>query len=206
MDGSMKVILCAFIGATSLVGMAHLTAALAPAAPTVQQPLSVALPPGSSTMPDLSSAPRPQPAILIDPNAINPPMTIAIPDAQQQLSPTDQSAISTPLATPTTPPAPSIPAPTPIAQPQPIAPPSQPDTMRIALPDSQQLYHDVKKDAENAMVRIAALEKQIEALMRTAPSTQSIPDQGVLREKFAQAVKQQQEQQRGAFLAQHIPK
>jgi len=62
----------------------------------------------------------------------------------------------------------------PLQLPQPailLAPQPQPSTgtMSVALPDTQQLYNDLKKDIQNLIVRLTALEKQVESLMRSMP-------------------------------------
>jgi hypothetical protein len=55
------------------------------------------------------------------------------------------------------------------------------------------------RDIQNLTTRITALEKQVESLMRT-----SNQNQRTMEERFAQMIKQQQSQPRGAVLAQHM--
>lgn len=87
----------------------------------------------------------------------------------------------------------------PLQRPQPailVAPqPPSSGTMSVALPDAQQLYADLKRELQNIIVRLTALENQVESLMRTMPKQQQ------LRILTPQEMKES----RGALLQQHIP-
>jgi TolA-binding protein len=90
----------------------------------------------------------------------------------------------------------------PLQKPQPailIAPqqPASGSTMRTALPDTQQLYSDLKQELQNIIVRVAALEKQVESLMRTIGNQQ--PQQRI-------APPSTKKWPEGALLTQHVPK
>lgn len=88
----------------------------------------------------------------------------------------------------------------PLQRPQPaiLVAPQQPGTgtMSVALPDAQQLYADLKKEIQNIIVRLAALEKQVESVMRTVAKQQ--PQIRIL-------TPQEMEKSRGALAPQQIP-
>lgn len=69
-------------------------------------------------------------------------------------------------------------------------------TMSVALPNTQQLYSDLKQELQNVIVRLTAVEQQVESLMRTVSKQKQIrlPTPQEMREN------------RGALLTQQMTK